>query len=52
MNEKYIVKLLKHEGMTSREIESIIEATSNGELTIECIESQMKESVEACKIYK
>lgn len=35
MNEKYIVKLLKHEGMTSGEIESIIEAISNGELTIE-----------------
>lgn len=52
MNEKYIVKLLKCEGMTSGEIESIIEAISNGELTIECIESQMKESVEACKIYK
>jgi len=52
MNEKYIVKLLKCEGMTSGEIESIIEALASGELTIERIESQMIESVEACMIYK
>lgn len=50
MNEQeYLVKLLKYEGMTSGEIESIVEAVNNGELTIECIESQMPESVAACK---
>lgn len=38
MNE-YLVKLLKIEGMTNGEIESIVEAVNNGELTIECIES-------------
>lgn len=52
VNEKYIAKLLKCEGMASGEIESIIEALASGELTIECIESQMIESVEACMIYK
>lgn len=51
MNE-YLVKLLQHEGMTDGEIESIVDAANAGELTIECIESQMPESAEACKIYR
>lgn len=52
MANNYLVKLLKYEGMTKGEIESIVEAVSTGELSIECIESQMPESVEACKQFK
>lgn len=48
MNE-YLVKLLKIEGMTSGEIESIVKAVNSGELTIECIESQMPKAVATCK---
>lgn len=48
-NQEYLVKLLKIEGMTKGEIESIVDAVSAGELTIECIESQMPESVAICK---
>lgn len=49
-NQEYLVKLLKIEGMTNGEIESIVDAVKTGELTMECIESQMPESVEKCKI--
>lgn len=52
MKNDYLVKLLGYEGMTKGEIESIVDAVKTGELTIECIESQMPESVKACKIYK
>lgn len=48
-NQEYLVKLLKIEGMTDGEIENIVDAVNSGELTIECIESQMPESVAACK---
>ena len=48
-NWEYLVKLLKIEGMTKGEIQSIVDAVYTGELTVECIESQMPESVEACK---
>lgn len=47
---EYLRKLLTIEGMIEGEIESIIEAVNTGELTIECIEEQMPESVEKCKI--
>lgn len=40
----YLVKLLRHEGMTDGEIESIVESVKSGELTMECIESQIPES--------
>lgn len=42
---KDLEKLLKIEGMTDGEIESIVDAVKAGELTIECIESQMPEAV-------
>lgn len=48
-NQEYLVKLLKIEGMTKGEIESIVDAVSAGELTIECVESQMPKSVAICK---
>lgn len=47
--QEYLVKLLEIEGMTKGEIESIVEAVNTGELTMECIESQMPESVAILK---
>lgn len=48
--EKDLVKLLKIEGMTDGEIESIVDAVKTGELTMECIESQMSESAIAARM--
>lgn len=48
-NQEYLVKLLKIEGMTKGEIESIVSAVNIGELTMDCIESQMPESAAILK---
>lgn len=43
--KSYLEKLLSLEGMTTGEIESIIEAVESGDLSVDCIKSQMLESV-------
>lgn len=52
MTNNYLIKLLEYEGMTKGEIENIVEAVNKGELTIECIESQIPEAAEACRKFK
>lgn len=48
--ERHLVKMLKIEGMTGGEIESIVDAVKTGELTMECIENQMPESAMAARM--
>lgn len=49
MKNNYLKNLLKIEEMTDGEIESIIAAVNDGEITLDCIKEQMPESVEKLK---